>query len=194
MPKLVVTLDGATVKELPLRRDRTTLGRRPYNDIVIDHLGVSGEHAAFVQKDGEVWVEDLGSTNGSYVDGHPVKKQKFGSGETLEIGKFRIRLVADVEDKPRQRVEPTATATASIKVVSGPGAGIEMPITKVVTTIGKSGQVIAAITRGMQGYSIAHIEGSGHFVVNGSVVGAESVVLKRGDTLELGATKMQFVQ
>ena len=67
MPKLIVSIDGVVIKEVQLTKDRTTLGRRPYNDIVIDNLAISGEHALFQITGKQVYLEDLNSTNGSYV-------------------------------------------------------------------------------------------------------------------------------
>ena len=75
MAKLVITLDGKVLKEVVLSKDRTTLGRRPYNDVVIDNLAVSGEHAVLLMNGAEVFIEDLNSTNGTYVNGKAVKKQ-----------------------------------------------------------------------------------------------------------------------
>ena len=69
MPKLIVSIDGVVIKEVTLTKDRTSLGRRPYNDVVIDNLAISGEHAAVHLHGEEVEIEDLGSTNGTYVNG-----------------------------------------------------------------------------------------------------------------------------
>ena len=69
MPKLIVSIDGVVVKEVQLTKDRSTIGRRPYNDVVIDNLAVSGEHAVIRMAGGSAVLEDLGSTNGTYVDG-----------------------------------------------------------------------------------------------------------------------------
>jgi pSer/pThr/pTyr-binding forkhead associated (FHA) protein len=69
MPKMIVSIDGVVIKEVQLTKDRTTLGRRPYNDIVIDNLAVSGEHAVLQMTGSEVHLEDLNSTNGTYVNG-----------------------------------------------------------------------------------------------------------------------------
>ena len=69
MPKMIVSIDDVVIKEVQLTKDRTTLGRRPYNDIVIDNLAVSGEHAVILMSGSEVTLEDLNSTNGSYVNG-----------------------------------------------------------------------------------------------------------------------------
>jgi len=65
MPKIYISTDGVVIKELQLTKDRSTLGRRPYNDIVIDNLAVSGEHAALQMAGNEVVLEDLNSTNGT---------------------------------------------------------------------------------------------------------------------------------
>ena len=75
MPKMIVSIDGVVIKEVQLTKDRTTLGRRPYNDIVIDNLAVSGEHAVLQLTGNDVYLEDLNSTNGTYVNGKAVKKQ-----------------------------------------------------------------------------------------------------------------------
>ncbi len=75
MGKLVVSLDGVVIKEVQITKDKTTLGRRPYNDIVIDNLAVSGEHAVLQMVGADVFIEDLNSTNGTYINGKAVKKQ-----------------------------------------------------------------------------------------------------------------------
>jgi len=110
MPKLVVSLDGVVIKEVQLTKDKTTLGRRPYNDIVIDNLAVSGEHAVLQMVGQDVYIEDQNSTNGTYINGRAVKKQLLQHNDTVEIGKYKIKyLVEDSSDyektmilKPRQ--------------------------------------------------------------------------------------------
>ena len=76
MPNLVISIDGAVIKEVTLSKERTTLGRRPYNDIVIENLAVSGEHAMLTMQDGKVTIEDLRSTNGTFVNGRAIQKQE----------------------------------------------------------------------------------------------------------------------
>ncbi len=87
MPKMIVSIDGVVIKEVQLTKDRTTLGRRPYNDIVIDNLAVSGEHAVMQMSGTDVFLEDLNSTNGTYVNGKAIKKQQLQNADTIEIGK-----------------------------------------------------------------------------------------------------------
>jgi hypothetical protein len=83
---------------------------------------------------------------------------------------------------------------AAIKVLSGAASGREVPLTKVVTTIGKPGVAVAAITRRQGGFVVHHVEGSGNPMLNGSPIGATPLPLKNGDLLELAGTQMQFVQ
>src|SRR5829696_3286653 len=93
MPKMIVSIDGVVIKEVQLTKDRTTLGRRPYNDIVIDNLAVSGEHAVLQMSGNDVYLEDLNSTNGTYVNGKAVKKQLLQNSDTVEIGKYKIKYI-----------------------------------------------------------------------------------------------------
>ena len=214
MPKLVVSIDGVIIKEVPLSKDRTTIGRRPYNDVVIDNLAVSGEHAAIVVAGEGYGIEDLGSTNGTYVNGASVKKQGLQHGDTVEIGKYKIRFLAEagagafeetmVAEVPSGKPVPGATAAArsaapkgtaaSVRVLNGAAAGRVMPLTKVVTTIGKPGVAVAALTHRPQGYIIARVDGTGTATVNGRPIGGDPVSLSSGDMLEIGGIQMEFVQ
>lgn len=217
MPKMIVSIDGVVIKEVQLSKDRTTLGRRPYNDIVIDNLAVSGEHAVLLMNGNEVFLEDLNSTNGTYVNGKAVKKQLLQNADTVEIGKYKIKYVNEAAGANFEKTmiikpgaipapaAPTAAAPAaaahteaplhaSIKVLSGAAAGREVALVKVVTTIGKPGVAVAAITKRPHGFVVAHVEGSNRPSVNGTIIGAEPVSLRHGDLLELAGTQMQFVQ
>jgi pSer/pThr/pTyr-binding forkhead associated (FHA) protein len=215
MPKMIVSIDGVVIKEVQLTKDRTTLGRRPYNDIVIDNLAVSGEHAVLQMMANEVYLEDLNSTNGTYVNGKAVKKQLLQNNDTVEIGKYKIKYINEVANPGYEktmiikagsippappRVEGAAagaelpTVAAAIKVLSGAAAGREVPLVKVVTTIGKPGVAVAAITKRPHGFVVAHVEGANKPTLNGAAIGAEPVTLKNGDLLELAGTQMQFVQ
>jgi FHA domain len=100
MSKLVVSLDDVVIKEAQLTKDRTTLGRRPYNDIVIDNLAISGEHAVLQMVGNDVYIEDLNSTNGTYINGKAIKKQLLNSNDTVEIGKYKIRFLQSVTVSP----------------------------------------------------------------------------------------------
>ena len=210
MPKMIVSIDGVVIKEVQLTKDRTTLGRRPYNDIVIDNLAVSGEHAVMQMSGTDVFLEDLNSTNGTYVNGKAIKKQQLQNGDTVEIGKYKIKFVHDgasdnyektmvinsgaVVQAPAAPEPAPAVASAAIKVMSGAAVGREVPLVKVVTTIGKPGVAVAAITRRPHGYVVALVEGATRPTINGSPIGTEAINLRHGDLLELAGTQMQFIQ
>lgn len=201
MPKMIVSIDGVVIKEVQLSKDRTTLGRRPYNDIVIDNLAVSGEHAVLQMVGQEVFLEDLNSTNGTYINGKAVKKQLLQNNDTIEIGKYKIRFQTEAAPgaaRPAPATPPAAaegfTGRAAIRVLNGAAAGREVPLVKVVTTIGKPGVAVAAITRRHQGFVIAHVDGSEHPRLNGAPVQGEPVALNDGDQLELAGIQMQFTQ
>ncbi|MBN9205143.1 FHA domain-containing protein [Methylibium petroleiphilum] len=219
MGKLVVSLDGVVIKEVQLTKDKTTLGRRPYNDIVIDNLAVSGEHAVLQMVGQDVFIEDLNSTNGTYINGKAVKKQLLQHNDTVEIGKYKIKYLS-VESSDYEKtmiIKPGAAATAPnfqhtapmtntnfaaltgtssalIKVLNGAAVGREVALTKVVTTVGKPGVQVASITKRPGGYVFAHVEGGSRPTVNGSEVSSDPVHLKNGDVIELAGTQMQFVQ
>jgi len=122
MGKLVVSLDGVVIKEVQITKDKTTLGRRPYNDIVIDNLAVSGEHAVLQMVGGDVFIEDLNSTNGTYINGKAIKKQLLAHNDTVEIGKYKIKyLVEDNGDYEKTMImRPGAMAPAQH---AGPPSG-----------------------------------------------------------------------
>ena len=221
MGKLVVSLDGVVIKEVQITKDKTTLGRRPYNDIVIDNLAVSGEHGVLQMAGSDVFIEDLNSTNGTYINGKAVKKQLLSHNDTIEIGKYKIKFVVDdgteyekttvmkagsrpplagagaagamfIDTHPA--AAGTAVAAVTIRVLNGAAAGREVVLSKVVTTVGKPGVQVASITRRPGGYVLAHVEGATQPSVNGNPLVGETAHLKNGDVIELAGTQMQFVQ
>lgn len=115
MGKLVVSLDGVVIKEVQITKDKTTLGRRPYNDIVIDNLAVSGEHAVLQMSGADVFIEDLNSTNGTYINGKAVKKQLLAHNDTVEIGKYKIKyLVEDGVDYEKTMIMKTGSGAPAM--------------------------------------------------------------------------------
>jgi pSer/pThr/pTyr-binding forkhead associated (FHA) protein len=221
MGKLVVSLDGVVIKEVQITKDKTTLGRRPYNDIVIDNLAVSGEHAVLQMVGTDVFIEDLNSTNGTYINGKAVKKQLLAHNDTVEVGKYKIKFMVDdgTDYEKTMIMKPGSVAPgagsysagrasgfgglgggagsvgpATIRVMNGAAAGREVVLTKVVTTVGKPGVQVASITKRPTGYVLAHVEGSSRPTVNSAPLVGETVSLKNGDVIELAGTQMQFVQ
>ena len=163
MGKLVVSLDGVVIKEVQITKDKTTLGRRPYNDIVIDNLAVSGEHAVLQMVGQDVFIEDLNSTNGTYINGKAVKKQLLAHNDTVEVGKYKIKFMVDdgTDYEKTMIMKPGAMSGAA-------GAGY--------TSTGR--------TSGFGGLSSAASAASGNVgpatirVMNGAAAGREVVLTK----------------
>jgi len=95
MAKLILSMDGLVLKEIPLTKERTTIGRKPHNDIQIDNLAVSGEHAVIVTILNDSFLEDLGSTNGTVVNGNPIKKHFLQNNDVVELGKYRLKFIGE---------------------------------------------------------------------------------------------------
>lgn len=193
MAKLIISLDGVTVREVALDRDHISLGRRPYNHIVLDNLAVSGDHAIFQYVDGAFYVEDVNSTNGTSVNGVKVKRQQLWHGDVIGIAKFRLRFDFPLEE---ERVEPQVTGVlnSSIRVISGPSAGRTVKLTKPVTTLGKPGIAVASITRRAENFVLRYIEGSRPLTCNGNVIAARDHILVDGDEIDLAGVQMCFEQ
>lgn len=206
MPQLFASVEGVEIKHVYLRKDRTTLGRRPYNDIVLNNPLVSGEHCVFeLHGLADVYVEDLGSTNGTYLNGHMIKSRELlHDNDAIAIGNFRIQYLAASEESGYQQTAamkldlhaaPGASAAshASFKLLSGSSAGLETPVVKAVTTFGQPDVSLVAVSHRRYGFYVAHMAGAVQPRLNGLVVGAEAVPLAHNDVLELAGTSMQFL-
>ena len=245
MPKLILSMDGLVLKEIALDRERTTIGRKPSNDIQIDNLAISGEHAVITTILDDAFLEDRNSTNGTYVNGQPIKKHVLHNNDVVELGKYRLKYIADTprttapafgyakaaagEPVPQRAdaapaaapaagssapqppaAAPTETAVMSavaasaanaggdaigigvIRVLSGPNAGRELELSKAMTKLGKPGKQVAAITRRLHGYYIAHVEGDAFPRVNGVELDARAHRLGDRDVVEVASVTMEF--
>ena len=223
---LVLTLNQSVLGDFSLDKERLLIGRKPENDIQVDNLAVSGQHAAIITILNDSFLEDLDSTNGTFVNGKLVKKHALKHGDVITIGKHELKYVNDEATTDDQDFEKTmiirpgmashaaaaakAEATAppppagvssqmadgemplgKIQVLSGPGAGKELELKKVLITLGRPGVQVAVITRRPQGYFITHVEGK-HPLVNGDTIGAQAHALRDHDVVELAGVKMEF--
>lgn len=136
--KLILSMDGVVLKEYPLTKERTTIGRKPHNDIAIDNLAVSSEHAAVITILNDSFFEDLGSTNGSSVNGTPIQKHFLQNNDLIEVGKYKLKYL---NDQPTQTSSadfektmvlraPVRTATASPKVEEAGHTSTQMDVSR----------------------------------------------------------------
>ena len=133
MAKLILSMDGLVLKEIPLSKERTTIGRKAHNDIQIDNLAVSGEHAVIVTILNDSFMEDLGSTNGTLVNGNPVKKHFLQNNDIIELGKYKLKFIqeagaqlaaaaADFEKTMVLRPSAMKAAAEQARAMGGSGA------------------------------------------------------------------------
>ncbi len=140
MAKLILSVDGQVLKEHTLSKERTLIGRKPHNDIPIDNLAVSGEHAAIITILNDSFIEDLGSTNGTMVNGKPVKKHFLQANDVIEIGKHKLKYFNDAPSQTSAAdFEKTMIIRSPVKPAAPPpqvtGASQERSATDTVTSM-----------------------------------------------------------
>jgi pSer/pThr/pTyr-binding forkhead associated (FHA) protein len=223
--KLIVTDSTGATKEVPLSKERVTIGRSPDNDIPFTgDKAVSGHHAVVITILQDSFLEDLDSTNGTQVNGKQVAKHPLSNGDVISIGRNQLKYQGENKGEeddfektmiirpgqmgaafdasvnkaaPAPAAPPPTPMVGKLKVASGPNAGKELVLTKALTTLGKPGEQVAAITRRADGYYIVHVGGQGggtkRPVVNGKEIDIQAVKLNANDTIELAGTKMNFL-
>jgi hypothetical protein len=213
------------IQDYVLTESRATLGRRTTNDIVLTDMAVSGEHVVFTyeKRIGIVVVEDLGSTNGTRVNGLKVRRQVLQSGDLLDIGKCRIRFLmsslvpeshylhASEADSltakaahMRYGEEDTSTVPADFSPVEEQpytpsaylravsGANEDILLSKVVTTVGRPGIAVVALTKRGKGYIATKVDGSADVVLNGQALNGVGLSMHKGDRIELAGMAYEF--
>jgi pSer/pThr/pTyr-binding forkhead associated (FHA) protein len=280
MARLILSLDNQVLAEYNMTKERYTIGRLPDNDVRIDNPAVSGHHSLIINILNDSFLEDLNSTNGTYVNGKLIKKHALQHGDVITIGHHQLRFTdqevpeADQDEfektmvipsgqqsveqlakaeraaeaaaaaaattdaaagvrldpeeaaaltgepAPRRYAEtvehtetaapvshtetavgidpshaPNALPLAKLQVLSGAFAGRELELTKALTTLGRPGVQVAAITRRAEGYYIVHVESGkeGDYpLVNGKPIGAQARKLSDNDVVQLAGVKMGF--
>ena len=250
MARLILSLDGQVLAEYNMTKERYTVGRLPDNDVRIDNAAVSGHHGLIINILNDSFLEDLNSTNGTYVNGKLIKKHALTHGDVITIGHHHLRFVdSQVENSEQDEFErtlviqpgqvnesrlkaatdaaaaaaasapqPRATAPtpapapaqatpfamgekpppsrpAKLQVLSGQFAGRELELAKTLTTLGRPGVQVAAISRRADGYYVVHVESAkpGDFpLVNGQPIGPQARRLHDNDVVTLAGVKMAF--
>jgi len=214
MSKLIITESSGGSRALVLDKERVTIGRHADNDICLNDKAVSGYHAVVITILADSFLEDLDSTNGTLVNGKQIAKHPLCSGDTIVIGRnslvyqcdqqhgedfektmiLRPAQVAAAVNMPSSAASEGKPQTARLRVEGGSNAGRELELTKALTTIGKPGVQVAAITKRTDGYYIVHVGGGGmRPLVNGSEIDTHALKLSANDLIELAGTKMKFI-
>jgi len=217
--KLIMTLDGAILKEFPITKESVSIGRRHGNDIQINDMTISGRHALLTTLGVDTFVEDLGTTNGTLVNGNYVNKLLLMHGDIIQVGahQFTYFTQEDVEYEPTMFIKAEMDATRMIdankpvsedmkgmplgaaKLLNGPCVNVVMEMRKPFNTIGYKGRTLAMIARGMEGYSISvfqdksGISGTALPLINGEPITEHSQKLNEHDIIEISGFQMEFI-
>jgi pSer/pThr/pTyr-binding forkhead associated (FHA) protein len=206
MTKLIVTLNGVVQQEFSSNKPRINIGRRKTNDLFLDHLTVSGQHAAIDATLNGVFILDLGSTNGTKVNGQPIKKHFLQNEDVIEIGKYKVQFFVETTQPiiPAVKTEKASVAPsvaqnaaiplAKIKVLNGNNAGREMILNKQTTNLGNPTVLVVAIMREKSGYFIKFVEGISAYRINEIAMNKQAHLLSDGDVLDLAGTKIVFTE
>jgi pSer/pThr/pTyr-binding forkhead associated (FHA) protein len=221
MARLILSLDGQVMAEYNMMKERYTIGRLPDNDVRIDNPTVSGHHSLIINILNDSFLEDLNSTNGTYVNGKLIKKHALQHGDVITVGRHQLRYVDSAREGDQDEFAQTmvlsrsdvpmagvhagangeaakgmaAQQVAKIQVLNGSFAGREVPLNKALTTLGQPGVQVIAITRRADGYHLVQLEsgpGRGPPTVNGQAVGGQARKLTDNDVIELIGIKMGF--
>ncbi len=119
MPKLLLKFSGMVLKGIPLDKPQVTIGRKMDNDVVIDNLAVSGHHSRVVEENGTYFIEDTGSTNGTFLNETKIAKQRLQSGDQIRVGKH-ILVYEDETATSKPKAAPPAVPAGDKTVYAPP--------------------------------------------------------------------------
>jgi len=149
MAKLILSMDGLILKEYTLAKERTTIGRKPHNDIQIDNLAVSGEHAVVVSILNDSFLEDLGSTNGTLVNGQQIKKHFLQNNDIIELGKYKLKYLHEQtgQAKAADFEKTMVLRPGAMKAMPPPAAG-QAPAAGPVSAAGPTPAAVSTVPLG----------------------------------------------
>jgi len=196
MAKLVLSLNGVMQGEYPLDKERITIGRKPENDIPIDNLAVSGKHALVITILDDSFLEDLGSTNGTYVNGKLIKKHALKDGDVVAIGKHELKYVnehatADDDEFEKTMIIKPGSASAAVaaaKAAEKAGAGPVTPTPAPAAGPAPGAAASAAPAAGGGGMPLGRLT-----VLNGPIAGKELELTKALVTLGKPGTQVAVI-
>jgi len=214
-----MTLDGAVIREFPIDKESISIGRKHGNDIQLNDLTVSGRHAMIVTMGEHTYVDDLGSTNGTLINGARVAKTLVKHGDVIQVGNYQFTyyddeeteyeptmfIQAEVEDTqiidtnaPPPPTAPKGERLAGVRILNGPMAKKVLELRKPFNTIGFNGIKMAIIARNASNYTIAALKShklrrsNDVAMINSKPITLEATVLKEHDVIELAGTQMEF--
>lgn len=204
MSKVILMYNKKVLDQFELEQGDTKIGRRPGSDIVVDNMAVSGEHANIFTIGDDSFIQDLGSTNGTFVNNKRVTKHHLKHGDVITIGKHSLSYVNEGQIKPAEDFAKTVIISppgagddaatgrkAALYVLSGPNSGKRIEVSKRITNLGSAGRRSGIITRNDEGFVLdAGADESPK--LNGRPIPKGGAKLKNGDVVEVAGTRLQF--
>jgi hypothetical protein len=186
------------VANLPIAQQSTRIGRRPGNDIVLDSPSISGDHAVLVYAGGKLAIEDLGSTNGTFVGETRITRRELDPADVVHLGEYTLAIGPDGPEAGATAYEPTLGSNpvaqqGCLQVLGGSRDGEIVELRKVVTTLGKPGVCVVTCIRRRDEYAVRFTDGTAAATLNGAALTDSSVRLSPGDILELADMRLQFL-
>lgn len=208
--KLEFSFNSNKIGEFALDKEVMTIGRKEDNDIRIENLAVSGHHAKLLTIFDDSFLEDLDSTNGTYVNGQAIKKHPLRSGDVITIGKHELRYMndsataAEEDGEKTVLIKPKTTSQspsypnpatnngidyepvtdlekAKLQILNGSGAGKELPLVKASVKLGRAGSEVVQINK----------RPDGHFIVCLNNTAGIAPPRVNGEDIGAGARKLE---
>ena len=191
IPKLVLSTGARLLRRIVIDRPRLTIGRRPFNDVMLDDLTVSGEHAVIHSENGRCTIHDLRSRNGTLVNGVPVMQRTLAEGDRIDIGVYSLHYVVDRVPIGLEAAAHDA-GEAHVAVLSGPQAGETLALDRSIVSVSNGAGQVAVLARRRGGWVVTHLEGPSVPLVNGEPIGLASHPLRPDDLVELAGAIFRF--
>ena len=209
MGKLILKFNTDVLEEFELRQGDMSIGRRPGSDILIDNLAVSGSHASIFTIGEDSFIQDLDSTNGTYINSKKITKHHLKNGDVIAIGKHSLVYVgaeaattdefaktmvisAGTKSGLKPKADPEEQRAGALFILSGANSGKRIDLHKNTTNIGKAGKPAGAINRRGADYALVPVTGGEIPRLNGKPVLPQGELLKHGDIIEVGDSRLQF--
>ncbi|NOX76060.1 MAG: FHA domain-containing protein [Gammaproteobacteria bacterium] len=217
--KLILTLDGEVLRELDVGCNNLSIGRKHGNSLQLNDLTLSGLHALITATPDYVFVEDLGSTNGTLVNGNHIKKVALEHGDIIQLGHYQLTYLSETEVKYKSTMFikaefdetqmiymeeadggrlPKGLRLGGLRVAKGSATKPVMELRKTYNTIGFQGKRMALIARGTEGYTITAVSStrsrraSDTPLINGKPLTSKQHLLKENDAICISGFKVQF--
>jgi len=222
MAKMILKFNDVVIDQIVLKQGDMNIGRRPGSEILLDNMAVSGNHASIFTIGEDSFVQDLNSTNGTFVNNKRIAKHHLENNDVITIGNHSLTYINEKAKKsgpdfaktviinPQKQGEMLAQAgkaaaapkdaspavdarLGSLFILSGANNGKRIDLTSSVTNLGRAGKRAGIISRAGNGrYILLPGDNNEAPRLNGVKVSASGEELKNGDVIEAADSRMQF--